>query len=151
MNKFMELFNCKPEPANRLSGNPIERRKISSFTFPVYGRSFSLDTRRPYRGYVLISIVPSMYFIAEPEMKTRLFFSSQVNFPPLGEICFALSIVFPNFSDQYGVSCVYAEPVTGSSGIPYFGAKNLATKSRSSADDRAVTITPRRSSCSRKP
>ncbi len=33
---------CKPEPANRLSGNPIERRKIFSFTFPIEGTSFFL-------------------------------------------------------------------------------------------------------------
>jgi len=44
-------------------------------------------------------------------------------------ICLTLNRFKPILDAQYGASCVYAEPVTGSSGIPYLGAKNLATKS----------------------
>jgi hypothetical protein len=42
--------------------------------------------------------------------------------PPRFEHCLALKDVRPVFLLQYGPKTVYAEPVTGSSGIPPFAA-----------------------------
>lgn len=64
------------------------------------------------------------------------------------------NLVFPpSCSDQYGPRTVWADPVTGSSGTPYHGAKCLDTKSYTSPvsalthpfsfEPFNVTVTPR--------
>ena len=78
---------------------------------------------------VCISMVPVMYFTALPEIFTLSPAYLQPTSPPRGDTCFADKSFLPSLSAQYGTSCVKAEPVTGSSFIPYLGAKNLVTKS----------------------
>ena len=68
--------------------------------------------------------------------------------PPLREHWIAERSVFERRLAQYGVRAQCADPVTGSSSMPYFGAKKRLTKSESLPG--AVTMTPRRSSCLRR-
>ena len=71
-------------------------------------------------------------------MRTLSFLSSHSKTPPRLEICFAVSLVLPNFSAQKGVNVVWAEPVTGSSFTPQFGPKNLDTKSKFSEIEHTI-------------
>ena len=61
--------------------------------------------------------------MALPEINTRSPTNSQFNSPPRDDSCLTLNRLGPILEAQYGASCVYAEPVTGSSRIPYLGAK----------------------------
>ena len=61
---------------------------------------------------------------AWPAIKTRSPRSAQRRSPPRAESCFATSSERPRRAAQYGTSVQFADPVTGSSGIPWRGAKN---------------------------
>ena len=75
--------------------------------------------------------MPSKIVIARPVMVTRSPSSSTLTRPDREDACSPTSDVCPSRSTQNGANTVCALPVTGSSGMPRFGAKRRETKSYS--------------------
>ena len=105
-------------------GRPSSRRRA--------GRAGRRGVRReawslPQAG---TSIVPSRYFTQWPAIDTRSPRSSHHSSPPRAETWRAKSLAFPRRFAQYGTSVQWAEPVTGSSGMPT-GARRTGRRSRS--------------------
>ena len=69
-----------------------------------------------------------MYCTAVPIIFTRSPSRTHFKSPTRAEICFAVKLFLPRRSAQKGVNTQCAEPVTGSSSIPYLGAKKTADK-----------------------
>ena len=76
-------------------------------------------------------------------MRTRSPTSSTSSSPPLWDACSARNAALPNRGTHQTASVVWAEPVTGSSGMATFGANTRDTTSKPSRSLRAVRITPR--------
>src|SRR5712691_4723339 len=75
-------------------------------------------------SYVSTVISPRRYSTARPAIRTRSPRRMQRRSPPRAESCFATNSALARRAAQYGTRVQFAEPVAGSSGIPWRGAKN---------------------------